>query len=951
MATAIGLGVQFTANANGMTKGLTQADRAIQNLAKQASQAARLFDGFTSSSTAAAASQQQVATDIAFLGSALKTGQILAEQYTAELRNITSAAQQQAAAFAEAARLNEANLSAEEKRASTVARLNQLYETAGLSITAYNAEMIKATGIAEQAAASMAARNAEVARAEKEALAAYEAARRQRLEVERAAQQEEARFLERGAQLRLLAITPIQEYDRAVVELLAHKEAATINDEQYQRLLEQETQKFIRAESAAKGYGKAIQAAGDGGALKFNELSGALALLPGPIGNVAGRLSGLASAGEGLSRVFVGGATEGLAALGASVTRLINPLTIGAAAVTGFGVAAVSVSRGLVTLENEVERLGQLADRLGVSFRFIQVLETAANNSGSSIEALGGGFTKFLQAVDKAREGSNSTAKAFSSLGISANDLQQQVPEELFSRVASEISAIQDPARRAATAVALFGKSGNELLPVFGQLGNAAVDLERVGAALNERQRSQVQEFGDAIDRLGTSAVGLRRQVVAAFADFGTVIASSLADATGALAKFAQRQAQFNATQRELTELTSRWKEVSAGPVTEAARQAVQAGNTADQVLSALKENFNDLGAALRNNIGDTTATDEQFAAASRLAKSIEDLAAASEEGGASQKALDAAVAESVRLFSQQAEAAGMSEDQIKAFSDSAVAALERETDAQKKAADEAQKAAEEKIAAAERAAQAQIDADRRRADSFMQSQDIGAESEAIRNAEDLAAITRQIEEIEAAIVEARARGDKEAETAAIKRLAILDQAQAAAQQRVEIGFSAQDVRQTIDTVRGGLDSVFTFDNFQIAPEAFAQAQAQLAELQQKLEAKVIDPKTFEVAGEAIREGFEDALNAARKIADLNERYAERAAEIDQERARDLSRVSREPLKIEDVRTEGGASEFIRLATGREDPAVEESRKQLRELEKIAREIQKLGGTVEIVGA
>ena len=57
MATVIGLGVQFSANANGMTKGLSQVDRQLQNLAKQAAGAAQLFDGFATSSGAAGEAQ------------------------------------------------------------------------------------------------------------------------------------------------------------------------------------------------------------------------------------------------------------------------------------------------------------------------------------------------------------------------------------------------------------------------------------------------------------------------------------------------------------------------------------------------------------------------------------------------------------------------------------------------------------------------------------------------------------------------------------------------------------------------------------------------------------------------------------------------------------------------------------------------------------------------------
>jgi hypothetical protein len=57
MATVIGLGVQFSANANGMTKGLSQVDRQLQNLGKQAAAAGSLFSSFTASSAAAGAAE------------------------------------------------------------------------------------------------------------------------------------------------------------------------------------------------------------------------------------------------------------------------------------------------------------------------------------------------------------------------------------------------------------------------------------------------------------------------------------------------------------------------------------------------------------------------------------------------------------------------------------------------------------------------------------------------------------------------------------------------------------------------------------------------------------------------------------------------------------------------------------------------------------------------------
>ena len=54
-----------------------------------------------------------------------------------------------------------------------------------------------------------------------------------------------------------------------------------------------------------------------------------------------------------------------------------------------------------------------------------------------------------------------------------------------------------------------------------------------------------------------------------------------------------------------------------------------------------------------------------------------------------------------------------------------------------------------------------------------------------------------------------------------------------------------------------------------------------------------------------------------------------------------MNTLSQASLRATDVRTSEGASEFIRLATGREDPAIEEYRKQLRKLDEIKKEIAK----------
>ena len=85
------------------------------------------------------------------------------------------------------------------------------------------------------------------------------------------------------------------------------------------------------------------------------------------------------------------------------------------------------------------------------------------------------------------------------------------------------------------------------------------------------------------------------------------------------------------------------------------------------------------------------------------------------------------------------------------------------------------------------------------------------------------------------------------------------------------------------------------------------------------------------------------------------EKVAEKQAEIDKftaERMSSLGGKSNESLKATDVRSSEGMSQFIALATGREDPAIAEYRKQTQKLEELKAELRALGQQqVDILGA
>jgi hypothetical protein len=572
----LNLAMKVTADASGVVKSLTPAERALENLGKQAAKTTSVFDEFTKANDAAAATQTQFNEKFAALAEQLKGGldaTAYADQYAALQEEVRATAK----AFEEGVAATLALRTEQEIHAQELERLSTLHQVGAIDAETY------ARGISEADAALKKATDA----------------------------------------------------------------ASKLSDE--------------TAKAAAQG-------------LKFNEISGILSAIPGPLGSIAGRFSGLSSAAEGLNRVFSGGLSAGVRSVGASVGALVNPFTAGLAAVSAFGAGAVSISKSLIALEGETERLGQLADRLGVSFNFVQVLEASANQTGSSVEQLGGSFTKFLRVINEARNGTKSATEAFKALGVSTDDVRAGDPESLFTRTAAALSAMPDPAQRTATAMALFGKSGAELLPVLRQLGEASADLERIGGALTDQQRADLDAFGNAMDRVGVASTGLSRQVTASFATIGESIANSTAESIGSLNRLVKSLDDtasdttffgFEKTAARLRQDAALLEQRNAA-IAETQKLASQ--NAIAAFVVSLQQSA-DGAVSLTGELEKAQSQAAEFGnsgsdAVLSLVKSLQDVAVAAEEAGYSEEQLAAAqklafadFGKRVELLKQQADA------------------------------------------------------------------------------------------------------------------------------------------------------------------------------------------------------------------------------------------------------------------------------------------------------
>ena len=120
-------------------------------------------------------------------------------------------------------------------------------------------------------------------------------------------------------------------------------------------------------------------------------------------------------------------------------------------------------------------QMWDMAGRTGLSVEALSTLGYAAEQSGAGMEAFESGIRRMQRTIYDAGRGLGTATDALAELGLSVADLENRSPEEQFRLLADRLDRIGDPTRKAATAMAIFGRSGTQLLPMLAG-GSAALD-------------------------------------------------------------------------------------------------------------------------------------------------------------------------------------------------------------------------------------------------------------------------------------------------------------------------------------------------------------------------------------------------------------------------------------------------------------------------------------------
>lgn len=182
-------------------------------------------------------------------------------------------------------------------------------------------------------------------------------------------------------------------------------------------------------------------------------------------------------------------------------------------AVAGFGavIAGSAVVGGLTAIVKKSidagDELFNLQAKTGIAAKELIGIGNAAKLADVDVATMGKGLTKLNVNLVKAAEGNEDLARKFAALGVNVKTANGQVvpADQALKQIADRFADMPDGAEKAAAAVALFGKSGADLIPL---LNEGAAAMEKFTYKVGEDFAARSDLFNDTITELGIKTQG-----------------------------------------------------------------------------------------------------------------------------------------------------------------------------------------------------------------------------------------------------------------------------------------------------------------------------------------------------------------------------------------------------------------------------------------------------------
>lgn len=194
------------------------------------------------------------------------------------------------------------------------------------------------------------------------------------------------------------------------------------------------------------------------------------------------------------------------------------------------------------------DTIDKSSQKLGLSAKAYQEWDYVLSQSGVNIESAGMGFKTLTNQIDSAKKGSKEAQERFAKLGISMDDIKKLSREELFTKAIMGMQGLADNTDRAALANQLFGRSGQELAPLFNSTAESTEALKQkaheLGFVMSDEAVDASVKYTDSLDTMKRTFQGVKNSIVSqllpGFTSITTGLSELLAGQDGAKEKLQQ---------------------------------------------------------------------------------------------------------------------------------------------------------------------------------------------------------------------------------------------------------------------------------------------------------------------------------------------------------------------------------------------------------------------------
>lgn len=202
-------------------------------------------------------------------------------------------------------------------------------------------------------------------------------------------------------------------------------------------------------------------------------------------------------------------------------------LKVGLKTIAAVGAAAVAATGAIAGMVlKAADAAGELVDlsiQTGIDVEKLQEMQYVGGQLGVSTETMAGAFARLTKNMGKAQDGTGEAFDAFQRLGIPVADMNGNLrdSEDVFQDAVDALGGVSNETERDALAMALFGKSAQELNGLIeadsDEIFKLTKEAHDMGAVMDKEAVEGLESFGDEIEGLKGGAKGMMGTLAAAF--------------------------------------------------------------------------------------------------------------------------------------------------------------------------------------------------------------------------------------------------------------------------------------------------------------------------------------------------------------------------------------------------------------------------------------------------